>query len=45
MGFEYDKEIGLNSESYKELVEQIVKIDKSNLIENSNIYVIKKGDK
>ena len=45
LGFKYDKEMGLNSERYKELVEQIIKIDKSELITYSSIYKIKGSEK
>ena len=40
LGFKYDKEMGLNSESYKDLIEQVVKIDKSKLIKYSGVYKV-----
>ena len=43
LGFKRDKETGLNAESYKELVEQVIKIDKSNLIRYSGVYKVLGG--
>lgn len=44
LGFKNEKETGLSSESYKDLIEQIIKIDKSKLIKYSGVYKVVKGD-
>ena len=43
LGFKIDKETGLSSESYKDLIEQIIKIDKSKLIKYSGVYKVLGG--
>lgn len=43
LGFKNDKETGLSSESYKDLIEQVIKIDKSKLIKYSGVYKVLGG--
>ena len=40
LGFKSDKETGLSSESYKDLIEQVIKIDNSKLIKYSVVYKV-----
>ncbi len=43
MGFEYDKEIGLSTGNYKNLILQIIKISKNNFLKFTGFYKVIEG--